>query len=51
MTSRDHREAYRLVEQMVQTVKQALQKYGLHKGHTRYWDLRLPWLAMGYKFS
>jgi hypothetical protein len=43
--------ANKLVEQMVQTMKQGLQKYGLHKGHTQNWDLHLPWLTMGYKLS
>jgi hypothetical protein len=36
---------------MVQTVKRALRKYGLQKGHHGDWDLQLPWLAMGYRFS
>jgi hypothetical protein len=36
---------------MVQMVKWGLRKYGLHKGHTWDWDLQLPWLAMGYRFS
>jgi hypothetical protein len=36
---------------MVQTVKWGLWKYGLHKGHTQNWDLWLPWLTMGYRFS
>jgi hypothetical protein len=40
-----------LIKQMVQMVKWGLQKYGLHKGHTQDWDLQLPWLAMGNRFS
>ncbi|OAE21640.1 hypothetical protein AXG93_2619s1080 [Marchantia polymorpha subsp. ruderalis] len=36
---------------MVQTVKRALRKYGLQKGHLGDWDIQLPWLAMGYRFS
>ncbi|OAE31039.1 hypothetical protein AXG93_1502s1410 [Marchantia polymorpha subsp. ruderalis] len=32
-TSRDYPEADGLVERVVQTVKRALRKYGLHKGH------------------
>jgi len=32
-------------------MKWGLRKYGLHKGHTQNWDLQLPWLAMGYRFS
>ncbi|OAE19976.1 hypothetical protein AXG93_1558s1000 [Marchantia polymorpha subsp. ruderalis] len=37
-----------LAERMVQTVKRALRKYGLQKGHLGDWDIQLPWLAMGY---
>jgi hypothetical protein len=40
-----------LTKQMVQMVKQGLQKYGLRKGHIQNWDLWVPWLAMGYRFS
>jgi len=40
-----------LVEQMVETMKRSLRKYGLHKGQIRNWDLQLPWLAMGYRFN
>jgi hypothetical protein len=36
---------------MVHIMKRGLQKYGLQKGHTWDWDLQLPWLTMGYKFS
>ncbi len=36
---------------MVQTVKRALRKYGLQKGHLGDWDIQSPWLAMGYRFS
>jgi hypothetical protein len=32
-------------------VKRALRKYGLQIGHVSDWDLQLPWLAMGYRFS
>jgi hypothetical protein len=32
-------------------MKWGLRKYGLHKGHTQNWDLQLPWLVMGYRFS
>ncbi len=51
MTSRNHLEVDGLVERMVQTMKWGLWKYDLHKGHIRDWDLWLPWLAMGYRFS
>jgi transposase-like protein len=50
-TSRDHPEADGLVECVVQTVKRALRKYGLQKGHLGDWDIQSPWLAMGYRFS
>ncbi|OAE22432.1 hypothetical protein AXG93_2381s1280 [Marchantia polymorpha subsp. ruderalis] len=50
-TSRDHPEADGLAERVVQTVKRALRKYGLQKGHLGDWDIQLPWLAMGYRFS
>jgi hypothetical protein len=50
-TSRDHPEADGLAERLVQTVKRALRKYGLQIGHVSDWDLQLPWLAMGYRFS
>ncbi len=51
MTSRDHLEVDGLIERMVQMVKRRLQKYGLHKSHTRNWDLQLSWLVMGYRFN
>jgi hypothetical protein len=40
-----------LAERMVQTVKRGLRKYSLNKGHHGDWDLQLPWIAMGYRFS
>jgi len=48
MTSRNHLKVDGLTKRMV---KQGLRNYGLHKGHTQDWDLYLPWLAMGYRFS
>ena len=36
---------------MVQTVKRRLRKYRLIHGNHRDWDLKLPWIAMGYRFS
>jgi hypothetical protein len=50
-TFRDHPEADGLVERVVQTVKRALRKYGLQKGHLGDLDIQSPWLAMGYRFS
>ena len=50
-TSRDHLEADGLAKRMVQTVKKALRKYGLQKGHLGDWDIQSPWLAMGYRFT
>jgi transposase-like protein len=38
-TSRDHPEANGLTKRVVQTVKRALRKYGLQKGHIRDWDI------------
>ncbi len=38
-TSRDHPEADGLTERVVQTVKRALRKYGLQKGHIGDWDI------------
>jgi transposase-like protein len=49
--SRDHPKADALAEHMVQTVKRGLRKYSLKKGHHGDWDLHLPWIAMGYRFS
>jgi transposase InsO family protein len=48
---RDHPEADGVAERVVKTVKKALHKYGLHKGHLGDWDIQSPWLAMGYRFS
>ncbi len=46
--SQDHPEADGLTEHMVQTVKRALRKYGLQKGHLGDWDIdsiiKHPWL-------
>jgi hypothetical protein len=50
-TSRNHPEVNCLAECVVQTVKRALHKYGLQKGHLGDWDIQLPWLAMGYQFG
>jgi hypothetical protein len=50
-TSRDHPEVDGLVERMVQTVKRGLRKYSLKKRHHGDWDLQMPWIAMGYRFS
>jgi hypothetical protein len=32
-------------------MKRGLQKYGLQKSHTWNWNLQLPWLITGYRFS
>lgn len=50
-TSRDHLKADGLAERMVQTVKRGLRKYGLLQGGDRDWDVMIPWIAMGYRFS
>jgi hypothetical protein len=31
--------------------EEGLRKYSLNKGHHGDWDLQLPWIAMGYRFS
>ncbi len=48
ITSQNHPEVDGLVKCVVQTVKRALRKYGLQKGHLGDWDIQSPWLAMGY---
>ena len=50
-TSRDHHEANGLTKRVVQTVTRGLQKYGLL--HVNHWDwnLMLPSIAIGYRFS
>jgi len=40
-----------LAKWMVQMMKRGLCKYGLQKGCIRNWDMYLPWLAMGSRFS
>ncbi|OAE26657.1 hypothetical protein AXG93_3490s1010 [Marchantia polymorpha subsp. ruderalis] len=47
----NHPEADGLAERVVQIVKIALCKYGLHNGHLEDWDIQVPWLAMEYRFS
>jgi hypothetical protein len=39
MILQDHSKVERLVERMMQIVKQRLCKYGLQKGRIRYWDM------------
>ena len=50
-TSWDHLKADGLAKRVVQTTKCGLRKYGLLWGSHRDWDLMLPWIAMGYRFS
>ena len=50
-TSQDHPEADGSAEQVVQTTKRGLRKYGLLRESHWDWDLMLPWIAMGYRFS
>ena len=40
-----------MAERVVQIVKRGLRKYGLIYGNHQDWDLKLPWIAMGYRFS
>ncbi len=50
-TFQDHPEVDSLAKCVVQTMKRALRKYVLQKGHLGDWDIQSPWLAMGYQFS
>jgi hypothetical protein len=50
-TSQDHMKMNRLGKKVVQMVKWGSQTYGLQKGHLKYWNLQLPWLAIGYQFK
>ena len=50
VTSAYHPETNGLTERAVQTFKRGLRKYALIHDK-RDWDLELPWLLMGYRFS
>lgn len=50
-TSKNHLEANGLAKRVVQTVKRGLSKYELLHGNHRDWNLMLPWIAIGYRFS
>lgn len=50
-TMLNHPESDGLAKCMVQTVKRGLWKYSLNKENHGYWNLQLPWIAMGYRFS
>jgi hypothetical protein len=49
--SRDHLGSDGLVERMILTIKRGLRMYSLKKGHHGDWNLQLPWIEMGYRFS
>jgi hypothetical protein len=51
ITSQDHLEVEKLVEQMLHVTKQSFQRYGFQKGHAQNWNLHLPWLIMGNRFN
>ncbi|CAI5474225.1 unnamed protein product [Closterium sp. Yama58-4] len=48
-TSRYHPQSDGLTERFVQTVKKGLRAYG--EKFKRDWDVRLPWVVAGYRFS
>jgi hypothetical protein len=50
LTSRDHPQSDGLAERMVQTIKEALQRFVL-KSDCHHWDVQLCWIAMGYRMS
>jgi hypothetical protein len=45
-TALNHLEINYLTKWMIHIVKWGLWKYELQKGHTKYWDLQVWWLAM-----
>ena len=49
-TSAYHPRANGLTERAVQTIKRGLRKFA-EEEEKRDWDLELPWLLMGYRFS
>ncbi|CAI7733508.1 unnamed protein product [Closterium sp. NIES-54] len=49
-TSRYHPQADGLTERMIQTLKKGLRKY-CEEEERRDWDVKLPWVAAGYRFS
>ena len=50
VTARDHPQSDGLAERMVQTLKRGLRKYCLAED-VHDWDLKLPYLVMGYRLS
>ncbi len=50
-TSADHPQTDGLAERMIQTLKMGLKKLILSYGQPQDWDLKAPWVAMGYRTS
>lgn len=50
-TSANHPQANGLAEKCVQTVKRALKKMCLETQSVHDWDLKVPWLLIGYRCS
>ena len=50
-TSADHPQTDGLAERMIQTMKMGMKKLILSYGQPQDWDLKAPWVAMGYRTS
>ena len=50
-TSADHPQTDGLAERMIQTMKLGIKKLILSYGYPQDWDLKAPWVAMGYRTS
>jgi transposase InsO family protein len=50
-TSADHPQTDGLAERMIQTMEMGMKKVILSFGKPQDWDLKAPWVAMGYRTS